>query len=96
MSLEPLVWTLTGKRLEWSLGAGVKWPGVSLNQKRNWPGDWEMVPDLGLSSLIEERKMLAPTFLVRLMILNIAVVFTVHIFQQNMLEIIPERGDCEA
>ena len=51
--------------------AGVKLPGTSLNQKRNWfGGDWSD-EDLGLSSLIEDRRTLAPTFLVKFMILSI-------------------------
>ena len=52
-------------------GAGVKLPGTSLNQKRNWFGGDCRDEVLGLSSLIEDRRTFAPTFLVKFKILNI-------------------------
>ena len=53
---------------------GVKQPGTSLNQNKNWFGGEGIDEDLCLSSLTEERRTLAPTFLVKLIILNIVTV----------------------
>ena len=58
---------------------GVKQPGTSLNQNKNWFGGEGIDEDLCLSSLTEERRTLAPTFLVKLIILNIVTVSRSHI-----------------